>query len=201
MRVSYWGGLGIGMTFIVGSVPLILTGWQAAGWVMFVCGVAIAIASVSTTQQPSDDPRLVLEGHFSFDPNDTEPQGMFVRNFGGPARDVRVQPFGMKGSDVTFDEIPLLLTTDPPRPIIARGQGDRKSIWEAAGFIEMAKRRPIFRLSKSVLGNMKLTGLWPRRGDTHRMPLRIKYRDANGRDHSNGEFYLQFVSSSGRAPI
>lgn len=160
---------------------------RSSGYVLLVslliiCFLAFYGAWQARDTLAPDDPRIVLEEHFSRDPNDTEPQGIFIRNAGGPARDVRVQPFGMKGSDVTFDEIPLLLATDPPRQLTPRYQGDRKSIWDAAVFIEIAKVEPL-RIAKSVTGNLRITGR-PTRRDPRRMPLRIKYRDARDSGHT-----------------
>lgn len=198
-RGVFWGVFGVGVTIICTGLPLLLTDHHAFAALLIILGVVVTILPflVGHSEQPNA-PKLVLEGHFSRDPNDTEPQGIFIRNFGGPARAVRVQPFGMKGSDVMFDEIPLLLATDPARQLTPRYQGDRKSIWDAAVFIEIAKVEPL-RIAKSVTGHLRVTGR-PTRRDLHRMPLRIKYRDAHDSGHTNDEFYLQFVPSSTGVP-
>ncbi len=171
-------------------------GYFLLGLVSIICILAFYLAWQARDRLAQDEPRIVLEGHFSHDPNDAKPQGIFIRNAGGPAHDVRVQPFGMKGSDVTFDEIPLLLATDPPRQLTSRPQGDSGSIWDAASSVEFAKPQPIARIWTSVLGNLKVTRRWPVQNETRRMPLRIKYRDARDRNLTNSEFYLQFIHSS-----
>lgn len=45
--------LGIGVTFIIGGVPLILSGWQVIGWMCVVFGVAISVAAFGTRHTAS----------------------------------------------------------------------------------------------------------------------------------------------------
>jgi hypothetical protein len=144
----------------------------------------------------TDPPQIVLDCYFSPDETDPRPQGIFIQVIGSPARDIRVQPFGMKGSDVTFDEIALLLPGDPPRQLVPRFRGHAKTIWEVAAFIGLAKVQPV-RIARTVKGRMTVTSVPSAPTSEHRrMPLRIKYRDTVGRLHVNEEYYLQFAESS-----
>lgn len=149
----------------------------------------------------TDPPQIVLEGYFSPDQDDAQPQGIFIRAIGSPARDIRVQPFGMKGADATFDEISLLLPGDAPRQLIPRFRGHERSLWEVAAFIGLAKVQPV-RISRTVKGQMMVTSVPSAPTNEHgRILLRIKYRDSAGRAYVNEEYYLQFIESPSGVPL
>jgi len=149
----------------------------------------------------TDPPQIVLEGYFSPDQNDVKPQGIFIRVIGSPARDIRVQPFGMKGADATFDEISLLMPGDAPRQLVPSFRGHEKSLWKVAAFIGLAKVQPV-RIARTVKGRTLVTSVPSAPSSEHgRMPLRIKYRDTAGQAYVNEEYYLQFVESSSGVPL
>jgi hypothetical protein len=65
MRITHWGALSIGVTFIVGGaalVALIPGTWPMVGWVMLAFGVAIAIASFLMSRGVSP-PNAVRKPH------------------------------------------------------------------------------------------------------------------------------------------
>lgn len=149
----------------------------------------------------SSDSEVVLEGQFTHDPKESKPQGIFIRTIASPLRDIQVQPFGMKDAQVLFDEIPLLLPGESPKELTPRFHGRVRSVWEAAVLVELAKIQPV-RVAKTVKGRLMVTAVPPTASrERRRMPLRIKFKDAQGKPQLNTEYFLQFVDSPNRIPI
>ena len=103
--------MGIGVTFIVGGAPLILTGWHTAGYVMCIFGVAIAIASASRESAPATpDPEPNVYVEFNVLLDEQNPDSPFVVHNDGPGavHDVQVGALEFDLKVMSFDLIPSI---------------------------------------------------------------------------------------------
>lgn len=149
------------------------------------------------TQSGLDSPRLVIEGYFTPDPTDPTAQGVFLRNVGAPAHDIRIQMIGTKACGLTFDDVPVLLATDPPRQLVMRFTGYARSIWDVLSFIEIQNLKPV-----------SLAELFPRRTAqeqrserSRRIILHIEYRDTRDNELSDSQYYFDFIESDKGIPV
>ncbi|MDQ3283061.1 MAG: hypothetical protein M3Q69_16800 [Acidobacteriota bacterium] len=192
-----------GLTILGFAFSFLLPAWGlsprwalAAGLSFFILSVASLVAALRVyVSSPAGNvkPAILLDGYFTHDPSDRGEQGLFVRAASESVQDVQVQPFGMKGSIVTFDEVRMLSPQDGAKKLTIRGSAGARTLWDAATMLEVTKLQPV-RISMTVKGRPVVTEA-PKVMGRRRMYLRIKYRDMHGASYLNAEYFLYFIDS------
>jgi hypothetical protein len=189
--------LGFALSFLLPVWALAPRVALIAGLSSLILTMASLIAAYRAYVSPpasNDRPVVLLDGYFTHDPSDHGEHGLFLRAASEAVQDVQVQPFGMKSSIVTFDEIRMLSPQDGAKNLTIRGSAGARSLWDAATMLELTKLQPV-RVAMTVKGRPVVTDAPTVSGGRRRMYLRIRYRDMQGAAYVNTEYFLYFIDS------
>lgn len=202
---------GTGLGFLAFALSFFTPVWPIAPGTQIGFGIVSAILTVlcfagaarahyRPSREVAASPIVVLEGYFSHDPEDTKAQGFLVRVLDAPARDVKLHPVGMKGTQVRFDTISVLEPGQPPVSVTCRLDGTARSIWDVVAIFQIAKLEPI-RVSQTVSGRQVVTSVPTKWGEARAIPLRLEFRDTHDKLHVDAGYSLVSVDPVDGAPI
>jgi hypothetical protein len=191
MRITHWGALSIGATFIVGGaalVALIPGTWPIVGWVMLIFGVAITVAAIF-----SDEPSIAINEtgaepnvYVEFDAylDEKTPDAPFVVHNDGPGavHDVQISSLEFDLKAMSFELIPSIRDGGEsiPRKMILDPQGHVSERYST--MLSFVRGRLVPRNFERFIQD-RIKGEWSRLGDFADVviPFKVTFRRPDGR--------------------